>query len=742
MTDQIRNRGIALSLTAALAACSTGDGTNGSNDNGEQAAHEISASNAEVQAVSPFPNALAGEEWARPAGAVGMPDKMFRRLETPGQLDKATGRYGAVFGSYVEGGKTGRYSWVVDSAPVAFETPRAKGDEHLGRPAQARPVMAPSILARMQGSSSGDLVPVVVTLKTKLATRLDDAELSPLATLDAFKQPTKDQIVAGRTSRIDARKGEAAGHQGALKSWLVEHGVPAASIGDFWAVNALSATVPASLVPALAQHPDVARVELDHQLSSTGSTTWDGQNVNASSGLNAGLYTSNGYLGNRVNPKTNFPISIGVLDFFFADDHPVFQHSPGVSKIVGEFSCKNNQPCTGGLPVPSATDDVHGSWCASAAAAAAMNGQISGTTAQKRDRTGVAEQTELTFVSTGAISDTIRGLQQAVTWDADVVTESFGGGDGVCDGFNSGWESAVYSAHQAGVLVVGSAGNDGHPAGACKLTGLSEVPSQFVAGATNDPGSGAYSSVGIADFSSGGGIDVTIGGSSFPRAFTGVDALVPGHWEFAAGKSGAFNSVGGTSFSAPQVAGVAALFKDWMIGQGFATQANMPGVLFANLLAMTDRANGTTRLTSGFDPIWGGGRLQARYFLQPDHPSGLWRWETATYSLTKGAHVQHLVAGAGNEPAGIKTFKVYAVFFEQDGSDVADIDVTVYDKGCGAGRTQLGSDISRDMKSMVSIGSAGAGKDVCVDLYGFHVPQNETRDVVLVAYYTDQTSMR
>ena len=46
------------------------------------------------------------------------------------------------------------------------------------------------------------------------------------------------------------------------------------------------------------------------------------------------------------------------------------------------------------------------------------------------------------------------------------------------------------------------------------------------------------------------------------------------------------------------------------------------------------------------------------------------------------------------------------------------------------------------MKSMVSIGSAGASKDVCVDLYGFSVPPGETRDVILVAYYTDRTSMR
>jgi len=568
-----------------------------------------------------------------------------------------------------------------------------------------------------------------------------ETDLSSLTSFDAAAVLTPGERHERRALRIEARQLEARGKQLGLRRWLTDHGIEAGAIGEFWATNALSLRIPAALLPALSEQPDVARVEFDRPLTSTGSTTWDGENVKATNGLNAGLYINNGNLGNRVNPKFGFPISIGVLDFFFNDAHPVFQHSPGVSKIVGKFSCKDNLGCVDGLPTPGANDAVHGSWAASAAAAAAMNGQISGTTADKRDRTGVAEQAELTFISTGAISDTIHGLERAVSWDADIVTESFGGGDGVCDGVDAGWEQAVYAAHQAGVLVVGSAGNDGHP-GSCKLTGLSEAPSQFVVGALDDPGSGAYSSVGLASTSSGGGIDATINGTTFSRVLTGVDALVPGRWRFAAGKNNTFDDVGGTSFSAPQAAGVAALFKDWMIGAGMANQSNYPGVLFANLLAMTDRTGAGGKRSSGFDPDWGGGRLQSRFFGLPDHPTGLWRWEFASYQVGNGAHVQHLVGGAGPEPAGIKTFKVYAVFFEADGMDIADVDMTVYDKGCGAGRAQLGADTSRDVKSMVSIGSSGSGKDVCVDLFGFHVPPNETRDVILVAYYTNETALR
>jgi hypothetical protein len=117
--------------------------------------------------------------------------------------------------------------------------------------------------------------------------------------------------------------------------------------------------------------------------------------------------------------------------------------------------------------------------------------------------------------------------------------------------------------------------------------------------------------------------------------------------------------------------------------------------------------------------------------------------ETAWYTISNGQHVQHHVGGYGNEPSDIQIFKTYAVFFERDGADVADIDVTVKDLDCGTGSIGLGYDWSRDNKSMVALSSAlSAGKALCVDLYGYHVPAGETRTVVLVAYYSAQTSMR
>ncbi len=692
--------------------------------------------------ASPFPNAIAGEERIADVGDSSLPNRVVRRLveEEGRRLDATDGKLGTVFGIYSDGEKTGRYSWVIENRPEQAEPALPKADGS-GLPVVERPRIAAALSKKLDAAGEGELVPVVVTLREKLTAELRETDLSLVTSFDArvVGRAERKQRFA---ERVAVRQLESESKQANLRAWLGMRGVPAAGIGTFWSSNALTLRAPAALVRSLAEHADVERVELNHDTPTTAADTWDGTNLKSSSGLNANKYINNLNLGDRVNPATGFPIAISFLDTFFADDHPVFQHSPGVSKIIGLFTCMNDQPCVWGLPAPTVDDAVHGSWCASAAAGAAMNGQIGGTTSAKRDRTGVAEQTELTFIKNGGISNTIRALEQSVAWANDIVSESFGGGDGVCDGSNAGWPEAVYAAHQAGVLVVGSAGNSSH-AGGCTLTGLAEAPSQFVVGATDDPGTGAYSSVGTWSGSSRGGIDVTIAGGSFPQALSGVSALVPLRWRFAAGKNGTFDDVGGTSLAAPQVAGVAALLKDWLIGVGMSNQANLPGVLFTNLLAMTDRSTSSgTKATSRFDPVTGGGRLQARLFDRQDHPTGPFRWEAATYTLANGQHVLHRVGGAGNEPAGIQTFKVYATFFEPDGTNIADIDVTVKDKGCGTGSGALGSDLSRDVKSMVSIGSAASGKDICVDLSAFHVPAGETRQVTLVAYYTNETSMR
>jgi hypothetical protein len=102
------------------------------------------------------------------------------------------------------------------------------------------------------------------------------------------------------------------------------------------------------------------------------------------------------------------------------------------------------------------------------------------------------------------------------------------------------------------------------------------------------------------------------------------------------------------------------------------------------------------------------------------------------------------VNGAGAEPTSLNQFKVYAVFFESDGQDIADIDVYVRDSDCGSGSLQLGSDVSRDTKSMVRLsGAQAAGKALCIRVYGYYVPAADgAREVNVSWYYSADTAMR
>jgi len=240
-----------------------------------------------------------------------------------------------------------------------------------------------------------------------------------------------------------------------------------------------------------------------------------------------------------------------------------------------------------------------------------------------------------------------------------------------------------------------------------------------------------------------GGITVTIDGYQHPGVVTGVDAVVPacpryrfGLWDDSIVEGASC----GTSWAQPQVAGAAVLVKDWFVE----TQGSIidgQGRLYTALLAMTDRANGPTSFKNVyFDKDWGGGRFQSRYLTSAGE-SGVFLWSLAAFTLSAGQTATFYVGGAGNEPTTLNQFKAHAVFFEQDGVNISDIDLYVKDKDCGAGSVTLRSDLSRDTKSMVRLsGAEAAGKALCVQAYAYAAPT--PTPVVLFVYYSQDTFMR
>jgi hypothetical protein len=77
--------------------------------------------------------------------------------------------------------------------------------------------------------------------------------------------------------------------------------------------------------------------------------------------------------------------------------------------------------------------------------------------------------------------------------------------------------------------------------------------------------------------------------------------------------------------------------------------------------------------------------------------------------------------------------------FEQGYWSVADVDLYVRDQNCAG--SNMGYDTSFDTKSMVRVGSAAAGKALCVRVKGYAVPP-EGRRVVLASYFSVDTQMR
>jgi uncharacterized repeat protein (TIGR02543 family) len=127
-------------------------------------------------------------------------------------------------------------------------------------------------------------------------------------------------------------------------------------------------------------------------------------------------------------------------------------------------------------------------------------------------------------------ADVINGILYAIDQDVDIINISIGNGT-----YNSLMEQAVDLAVEAGILVVAAAGNTGRD--------------QYVYPAAH------ASVVSVSSISD------TRGSSFFTTYNDQVDISAPGHNIVSTSFDGGYNTVSGTSFASPYVAGIAALIK-------------------------------------------------------------------------------------------------------------------------------------------------------------------------------------
>jgi Subtilase family len=628
-------------------------------------------------------------------------------------------------------------------------------EESVPTPVETSDVLSSALRAALADAGDSDKLPLYVLLKerpkSKLAKRVNLREYIGFAGSNEVTSAEHLNI----DTRISERKAEVEQIQAPTRDYLRQLGVADSEVGSLWLTGAIATKLEPAKIRELSSFPAIRGIFLDRPTPGSTANTWDGTNLQngGSDGLNVGLYRDGGYLGDGNG------LTIGFIGDGFELSHAAFDDwASGPSRWIHAFDCVHAWNLFGYWFCPELTTNLtgdHETAVASAAAADLLQIQVPGTLSFRLDRTGVAREADMYAVEGTSIAEATAGLEELLRVGVDVVNISRGDHDDYCnyDSEVDAWSETAWEAHEAGMLIVVSAGNT-HPSG-CSITKWAQAPSVFTVGAVSDPIDNGYPTADIwidpgnGTASAWGGMGAGVRNTSGTYTWrsgvlSAVDAVTPVRFNHAATIGGTFGGASGTSIAAPQVAGSALLIKDAFLTNG-GTYLNEPGVLFLTLLSMTDRANSqTTYRTGGFNNGWGGGRFQLRYFWSgADHPlSGAWGhdlWETTIY---QGQTLDFPIRGTGAEPADLQQFKVYAMFFEDGWQQVADIDIQVRDQNCGPTSNLLGEDSSYDVKSMVRLnGTAAAGRALCVRVMGYAVPP-EGRRVVLASYFSRDTSMR
>lgn len=338
----------------------------------------------------------------------------------------------------------------------------------------------------------------ILTSKTmRLMLVLSAVLLMALSASSAFGQgkPATIDVIIGFNSA-----------PGASANALID-GVGGTVNGRFSIISAVTATIPVSALNGLQSNPNVAYVEEDgfkdlHTDSSVGELQWGVNRIDAEA-----VWASNTGTGVRVAD----------LDTGIDADHPDLAANVEETWSVAGRRADAANPGTD-------ADDKNGHGTATAGVIGAVRNS-GGTVGVAPDVDIIAIQ--ISKNSRLRLSDIVDGIELAIIRNADVMNMSFGGG------FSQAEADAITAASNAGIVMVASAGNSsggsvGYPAA------LPEVIA--VSASTISDGLASFSSVG-----------------------SQVELIAPGANIYTTYKDGTYVHINGTSFSAPQVTGVAAL---------------------------------------------------------------------------------------------------------------------------------------------------------------------------------------
>ncbi len=347
-------------------------------------------------------------------------------------------------------------------------------------------------------------------------------------------------------------------------------------LGSRGLVNIVDAEVPAAAIPVVA---GTARVLGLRQHGGKRVPHADGLERRLAMGLTADARRSQGFTGEQGSTNSSGRVVVGVIEMDGLNGgHRSFRDGSGTAtRIVScEICGVAVLPQCFDYPGVCPTNVTVSSHATNVAATIlsdleqSQDSTVTGTTNQQK-RGGIAPEASLRYyhLSSGTELEEIYAIDRAVEQGVDIINLSIGPEDEYCNSTPTDIGLMIASASWAGVLTIMSAGNDFDDVGGCTVNGNASTPHVFVVGAHNNATSLAALSTVASTIYSGRGSELVNGANGAGLQTRWVDLATNGTVDLVAGANASgYVTTQGTSFSAPQVSGLAALLKDWINDRG------------------------------------------------------------------------------------------------------------------------------------------------------------------------------
>jgi len=521
-----------------------------------------------------------------------------------------------------------------------------------------------------------------------------------------------------------------------------------------WIVPAFTVTVPKARIDEVLAWDEPEEIGLNGPYETGYLARYTG--VETRAGVRAADFLNYGYTGDSGGAASGV-VRVGIIDApTFAYGHPGFKRYTFLgwfSRVKAIWNCEYNT-CSSYTP---AQGNSHGSAVTTIAAGSIEAGQdsaISDPTERVR-RSGMSSGSDIYYYTSVGSSEyastRIAQIQRAVADGVDVLNHSYWWGacadcDPACTGF--GFTNAIRDSANAGVLNVFAIGNDGD-LGYCNA----EYPAVIrhgltIGGLDSSDASQPYDSLPMTSgqyASARGGMDIYSDGGWRQEALAIADLVAPAchrytyslvgyPWSMYTYAESAWGC--GTSMAAPVVTGSVALVKEALSASG--NPINNADLLLAHMLLMGDswQHDHGQKMGLTMDQRSGAGRMHLWYPSSQDLTAP-WGWGCHQFALTNGETRSFSVGDANPESTSIMQWKAALTFNEPDLMDAGDIDLEVWNTcPSGGGEVRVNADVSLDIRSRVWLQSYQVGGK-CLEyrVYGWHVPQGETRTVSVCDYY-------